>query len=105
MPRRLKEFEAGTTVQCTWGGSDAPSSLYLRVITASETLVRSVSAIQSGGGNWYAFVTVPDSFTKYPCNLMAEWTATLSTHAGNASQFVNRMEFVLIKTKAYPVSV
>ena len=38
----------------------------------------------------------------YPCYLKAVWTATMSTHAGNASPFVNPMLFEVDKTKVFP---
>jgi len=102
MARQFPKFEISTTVQFTWVASAAPNSLYLAILTASETLVNSVAGVQSGGGNWYAFVTIPDSFGKYPCYLKAVWTATMSTHAGNASPFVNPMLFEVDKTKVFP---
>ncbi len=102
MAKLYSQIEVSTTPQFTWVGSTAPSSLSLQVKTASSTIVGSVAAVSSGGGNWYAFMTIPDSFGNYPCYLLAEWTATASTHAGSASQFVNRMVFEVIKTAAYP---
>ncbi len=98
MASRFKQVEVTDTPQFTWVGSTAPSSLSLTVRTASDTVVGSVAAVQSAGGNWYAFVTIPDSFGNYPAYLMAEWTATASTHAGSATSFVSRMVFEVIKT-------
>lgn len=101
MPKPYREFEVGTTVQFTWVGSTAPQSLTLGIKTSSETVVTSVTMTQSTGGNWYRFVTIPDSFGKYPAILMAEFTATASTQAGSASQFISRLLFRVVKTGAF----
>ena len=101
MAKPYRAFEVGTTVQFTWVGSTAPSSLNLAILSASETLVNCGAAVQSGGGSWYRFVTIPDSFGSYPCDLLALWTATTSTHAGSASQFLNRMVFKVRKTAPF----
>lgn len=92
--------EAGTTPQFTWVGSTDPSSLTVALKTKSETLVASGAAVSSGAGSgkWYFFGTVPDSFGKYPTNLLVEWTATASTHAGNSTQFVYRLNIEVTKT-------
>lgn len=104
MAKNFRRVEVGTTVQFTWVGSTAPSSLTLAIKTATETLVSSGPAVQSGGGSWYRFVTIPDSFGRYPCDLTAEWTATASTHVGTSSPFVTRQLIKVVKTKAYGVS-
>ena len=101
MPSRYRQIEVTDTLQFTWIGSSSPASLSLTIRTASYTVVGSVAAVQSAGGNWYAFVTVPDSFGDYPAYLMAEWTATASTHAGNSTRFVSRMVFEVLKTIAF----
>lgn len=98
MASRFKQVEVTDTLQFTWVGSTAPSSLSLTIRTASDTVVGSIAAVQSGGGSWYAFVTINDSYGNYPAYLMAEWTATASTHAGNSTRFVSRMVFEVIKT-------
>ena len=101
MPSRYRQIEVTDTLQFTWIGSSAPASLSLTIRTASDTVVGSVAAVQSAGGYWYAFVTVPDSFGDYPAYLMAEWTATASTHAGNSTRFISRMVFEVLKTQPY----
>lgn len=100
MSKLYSQLEWGSTYQFTWVGSTAPSSLSLVIRTASETAVNSVAAIQSGGGNWYAFVTMTTTFPYYPVMLKAEWTATLSTQAGSASPFLSTQLFELIRTQA-----
>ena len=97
MAKPYKSFEVGTTVQFTWVGSTAPSSLTLAIKTAS-TAINSGAAVQSAGGNWYRFVTLPDSFTVYPVGLVAEWTATASTHTHSLAPFISRLPFKLTKT-------
>jgi hypothetical protein len=113
MAAAFKKVEAGTTPQFTWTASDAPNSLGMAILTASGTVVASVAAVQSGGGMWYAFATVPDSFgvaiasgaladyTGYPCYLLSQWTATASTHAGNNTPFVHRLVFEVHRTHAW----
>jgi len=101
MAKPYRSFEVGTTPQFTWTGSTAPSSLSYAIKTATGTLVASGPAVQSGGGAWYTFVTIPDSFGNYPADLMIEWTATASTHASSASAFINRMVFTVKKTNPY----
>lgn len=97
----LRQVEVGGTYQFTWTASSDPSSLSMAIKTASATVVASVVAATSGTGAWYAFATVPDSFGKYPCYLMQEWTATASTQAGSASQFLSRQIFEVIKTQPF----
>lgn len=104
MARPFREVEAGTTVQFTWVSSTAPSSLTLVVKTSTDTIVNSGPGVQSGGGSWYRFVAIPDSFGQYPCDLLAEWTATASTQAGSASLFVTRMLFKVRKTTPFGFS-
>ena len=96
------QVEVGGTYQFTWSASTAPASLTLQIKTASATAVASYVAVSSGGGAFYVFVTIPDSFGKYPCFLMQEWTATVSTQAGSASPFVTRTIFQVIKTLPFP---
>lgn len=100
MAKPFPQLELYSTYQFTWVGSTAPSSLTLLVKTASETVTNSVAAIQSTGGNWYAFITMTNTFPYYPVTLKAEWTATLSTQAGSASPFISTMLFELIRTQA-----
>ena len=100
MAKPFPQLELGSTYQFTWVGSTAPSSLSLLVKTASETITNSIAAIQSGGGHWYAFVTMTTTFPYYPVQLKAEWTATLSTQAGSASPFLSTQIFELIRTQA-----
>lgn len=100
MAKPFSQLELYSTYQFTWVGSTAPSSLSLLIRTASETVANSVAAIQSGGGNWYAFVTMTTTYPYYPVILKAEWTATLSTQAGSASPFISTMLFELIRTQA-----
>ena len=99
--RPYRTVEAGNTVKFTWTGSTAPSSMSLQLKTASETVVASVAGVQSAGGCWFAFATIPDSMVGYPADLMAEWTATASTHIGSATPFVYRMPFRVTRTGAY----
>ena len=87
------KVEAGTTSKFTWSADTSPASLFLAIKTASATLVASIAAVSSGVGAWYAYVTVPDSFGKYPAYLLQEWTATISTQAGSASPFITRAVF------------
>lgn len=102
MPRPYRQFESGTTAQFTWTASTAPSSLSLAILTASGTVVDSGPAVQSGGGNWYRFVTFSGGlFPSYPRVLSYEWTATASTHTNSQAQFVNRDLFRLVKTQAF----
>lgn len=97
----FRQVEVGGTYQFTWTASTNPSSLWLAIKTASETLVTSRAAVTSGTGAWYAFATIPDSFGKYPCYLMQVWTAIASTHAGSASPFVAQQVFEVTKTQAF----
>jgi hypothetical protein len=90
--------EVGDTKQFTWSAATDPLSLSLAIKTASETLVASLAAVTSGTGNWYVYVTIPDSFGKYPCHLMQEWTAIQSTHANSRSPFITRQVFEVTKT-------
>lgn len=113
MPPAFKKVEVGTSPQFTWTASDAPNSLGMAIFTASGTLVASAAAVQSGGGMWYAFATIPNSFgvavasgalpdyAGYPCFLMVEWTATASTHAGNNTPFIHRLVFEVHRTHAW----
>ena len=101
MPPAFPQVEVGSTIQLTWVASSAPATLGLQVKTASETVVASLSAVQSGGGSWYAFVTIPDSFGRYPADLAGIWTATASTHAGNSSPFITTQLFQVTKTTAF----
>lgn len=101
MAKPFRLFEVGTTPQFTWTGSTAPSSLSYAIKTATGTLVASGPAVQSGGGGWYAFTTIPDSFGTYPVDLMIEWTATASVHTSNSAQFINRMVFSVKKTAPF----
>lgn len=98
MGNPYRVIEVGTTPLFTWTGSADPSSIGVAVLTASKTIVGSVAAVQSGTGNWYAFITIPDSFGAYPCYLLSEWTATTSTHASSATPFVKRLGFRVTKT-------
>src|SRR3989304_2528237 len=100
MPRPYRQFEAGSTAQFTWTASTAPSSLSLAILTASATLVDSGPAVQSGGGNWYRFVTLPNSFGPSAV-LMYQWTATASTHTNSQAQFITRGPFRLVRTQAF----
>lgn len=100
MGKLFPQLEWGSTYQFTWVGSTTPSSLSLLIRTASETVTNSVAAIQSAGGNWYAFVTMTTTFLYYPVMMKAEWTATLSTQAGSASPFISTMLFEVIRTQA-----
>jgi hypothetical protein len=104
MPAPHRVVEAGTTIQLTWVGSTAPSSLSLAITDPGGTLVCSAAAVQSGGGYWYCFATIPDSYSQYPVTLLATWTATASTQAGSASPFINRMLFDVKKTTAFGAS-
>lgn len=97
MAKPYKSFEVGTTIQFTWVGSTAPSSLILAIKTGSTT-INSGTAVQSAGGSWYRFVFLPESFTVYPVGLVAEWTATASTHTHSQSPFISRLPFKLTKT-------
>lgn len=101
MAKAFRQVEVTGTYQFTWIGSTAPSSLTAVVFTASATVVFSTPAVQSGGGNWYVFGTIPDSFGTYPAPLRVEWTATASTHAGSASLFRSNLVFEVIKTLAF----
>ncbi len=102
MSRPYRSFEAGTTAKFTWTGSVAPNSLSLLLRTASETVVGSVAGVQSAGGYWFAFAAIPNSFGgKFPVDLLAEWTATASTHIGSLTQFLYRMPFKVTRTSAY----
>jgi hypothetical protein len=101
MPKPYRIFEVGTTPQFTWVGSTAPTALGLQIKTASESVVASLAAVQSAGGNWYAFVTIPNSFGRYPADLIAEWTATASTHVSSLTPFLYRMPFTVKRTAAY----
>lgn len=101
MPKPFERLEVGGTHQFTWQASTAPSSLSFAIRTASETLVFSAAAVQSGGGNWYVFATVPDSFGLYPAALRFRWTATSSVHTTQSGPFLTDGVFEAIKTKAY----
>ena len=101
MAKPLRTVPLFSTVQFTWVGSTAPSSLGLQIKTASETTISSVAAVQSTGGHWYAFVTLTTTFGYYPVSLVAEWTATASTMAGSASPFLSRMVFALDYPQAF----
>jgi hypothetical protein len=101
MPKPYRAFETGTAAKFTWTGSVAPLSLMLNLKTASETVVRSVAGVQSAGGCWFAFASIPDSMGSYPADLVAEWTATASTHISNTTTFTYRMPFRVMKTTAY----
>lgn len=102
MPRPYREFQVETAVKFTWTGSTAPNSLTLTIKTSSETVVASVAAVQSAGGYWFAYAVIPNSFGgKFPTDLMAEWTATASTHISSETTFVNRMPFTVKKSAAY----
>lgn len=100
MAKPFPQLELYSTYQFTWVGSTAPSSLSLLIRTASETVTNSVAAIQSAGGNWYAYVTMTTTFPYYPVVLKAEWTATLSTQAGSTSPFLSALLFELVRTQA-----
>lgn len=103
MAKPIRRTPLFSTVQFTWVGSTAPASLTCAIKTASETSINSaVAAVQSAGGSWYAFITMTTTFPYYPVSLVAEWTATASTMAGSASQFINRLVFDLDYTQAFP---
>lgn len=102
MAKPIRTAQLFSTTQFTWVGSTTPSSLSCLIRTASETVIASVAAVQSGGGNWYAYVTMTTTFPYYPVYLVAEWTATASTMAGTASPFINRMVFEFDYTQAFP---
>ena len=102
MANPYPQVEIGGTYQFTWTASTAPSSLSCSIKTASATLVASLAAVSSGGGAYFVFVTIADSFGKYPCYLMQEWTATVSTQAGSASPFLARAIFEVVKTLPFP---
>lgn len=102
MAKPFSQLELFSTYQFTWVGSSAPSSLTISIKTASETMINSsLAMIQSGGGNWYAFITLTTTFQHYPVSLLSEITATISTQAGSASPFLSRTPFELIRTQAY----
>lgn len=102
MAKPIRRIELYSTTQFTWVSSNIPATLSCAIKTASETLITSVAAVQSTGGSWYAFITLVTTFQYYPVSLVAEWTATQSTMAGSASQFINRLVFDLDYTQAFP---
>ena len=67
---------AGNTVRFTWVSSGAnPSSIGVNIMTGSETAVSSNTFTSSGGGLYYADVTIPST----PGYYVAEAWSTIST--------------------------
>ena len=82
MRQNVVECIAGTTLRVTWVSSGAvPSSLYSRLVSGSEAMVHSATAIDSGNGHFYAVHPVPTSGGWY----INEWVGII-----NANTYVNR---------------
>lgn len=92
-------FEKNNTVQFTWVSSVAPNSAPILKITdgLTDTVIASVTAIQSSTTAYYALYTMPNSDGHFS----GEWFAQ-KTVSGSAYDFVRRFGFKVATTQ--PVS-
>lgn len=71
------ECIAGTTLRTTWVASGmAPSPLSSALLSGSETLVHSISAVASGNGFFFALHPIPTSGGWY----INQWTGILASN-------------------------
>ena len=91
----IDRFETGHTVQMTWVSSVPPDAAPSFAVTEpwSQTLIASVTAIESDTTHYTALFTMPTSEGHY----IGEWKA-LKTVSGSAYQFVKRTVFQVQKT-------
>lgn len=79
------ECIAGTTIRTTWVSSGvAPGAISSALISGSETLISSASAVDSGGGHYYGLIDVPTSGGWY----INEWIATINSRPYRNRQLV-----------------
>lgn len=68
----MDNFHPGNTVQFTWVSSVAPDAEPTLVITGlNDTVIASLTSIQSDSTHYYALYTIPTSIGVY----MGEWQA------------------------------
>lgn len=89
-------IEPGNTVQFTFVASVAPDSApTFKVRDVGDTVVASITAVQSDSTHYYALYTVPDSDQP----MVGEWYA-LKTFSGSARVFIKKYPFNVAKTRA-----
>lgn len=72
--RKIYREQAGTTKILTWTSSGiTPTTLYAALYTGSDTLVNSITMIESGSGlgTYYAPITMPTSLGQYYTEMVA----------------------------------
>lgn len=89
-------FEPGNTVQFTFTSSVAPDSApTFKLRDIDDTVVTSITAVQSDSTHYYALYTVPGSEQ----SMLGEWVA-VKTFNGSAYNFVQKYPFNVTKTRA-----
>jgi hypothetical protein len=87
----VNKIQAGTTRELTWVWSgSSPDSLYVAIVDGEESTVSSQSMVSSGGGLYYAEVTLPSSKGYY----VASFNATIG---GNP--YIDKIPFKIVYTE------
>lgn len=96
MSVKIPVFELGNTIQFTWVSTVAPDSAPLFSVREeqSQSIVASVTAIQSASNAFYGLFTIPASEGLF---YTAEFLA-LKTVQGSAYQFTKRLAFKAERT-------
>lgn len=85
-PTRILDMLAGTTLRTTWVCSaSSPSPIYSSLLTNSDTMVSSFSAVSSGNGFFYGVHTLPNSDVW----LVNEWNATIDGYPYKSRQLIH----------------
>lgn len=89
-------YEPGNTIQFTLTTSVAPDAApRFRVLDTNETMVGSLTSVESDTTHYYAIYTVPEQEGAY----VAEWLA-VKTFQGSARNFYKKFAFNVSKTRA-----
>lgn len=91
----IDQFEAGDTVQFTFVASVAPDAAPTYKVTGvADTVIASITAVQSSTTAFYALFTMPTSVGIY----VGEWLAK-KTFSGSAYDFITRFLFKVDQTR------
>ncbi len=87
----LKKYLVGNTIRFSWISSgDSPTSLTLGIIDGSETVVSSVSMIDSSNGHYFLDQTLPSSSGYF----VAEYKADIG-----GKPYIRRSSFKTIRSE------
>lgn len=82
---QIVESIAGTTIRVTWVSSGViPGAIFSTLLTGSDSLVSSRTAISSGDGHYYALHDLPDSGGWY----INQWVALVGVNTYRSRQLV-----------------